>query len=244
MLREIDKNIWVSERKFQFFGLEVGTRMTVIRLTNGEIIVISPIDADKITIQQINELGNVTVIIAPNCYHYLFLAKFKSIYHSAKIWAAPGLDAKIPTLRIDRILNERGTIGGLDEIEYFLFAGFQTIGIGGSVILNEIVFWHRESQSLILTDTAFHFDASFPWQTRLVARIIGGDRQLEPTILEKLASRNKEQIKRSIQHVLCWDFNRVIMAHGSIIKRDGKRQLAAGYERFLSTTIIQEKQFN
>jgi hypothetical protein len=44
MLREIDKNLWVSEQKFQFLGLEVGTRMTVIRLSNGELIAISPID--------------------------------------------------------------------------------------------------------------------------------------------------------------------------------------------------------
>jgi hypothetical protein len=237
MLKEIDKNIWVSERHFKFLGLEVGTRMTVIRLGNGELIVISPIDVDDITVQQINELGKVTAIVSPNCYHYLFLAKFKSIYPDAKIWAAPGLASKRPELTIDRTLNEHGTIGNFDEIEYLLFAGFQTLGFGSTGILNEIVFLHRESRTLILTDTAFHFDANFPWQTRLAARIIGGDRQLEPTILEKLASRNKEQVKRSIQQVLCWDFHRVIMAHGSIIERDGKRQLKAGYERFLSTAL-------
>jgi len=239
MLRKIDKNIWVSEQQFKFLGLEVGTRMTVIRLGNGELIVISPIDVEEITIQQINELGNVTVIIAPNCYHHLFLTNFKSIYPDAEIWVAPGLDSKRPNITIDRIFNERGKIGDLDEVEYLLFAGFQTIGIGNSGILNEIVFWHRESQSLILTDTAFHFDVSFPWQTRLIARILGGDRQLEPTLLEKLASRDKEQVKQSIQKVLCWNFHRVIMAHGSIIERDGKRQLQAGYERFLSTTNLQ-----
>jgi len=278
MLRKIDKNIWVSEQQFKFLGLEVGTRMAVIRLGNGELIVISPIDVEEITIQQINELGNVTVIIAPNCYHHLFLTNFKSIYPDAEIWVAPGLDSKRPDITIDRIFNERGKIGDLDEVEYLLFAGFQTIGIGNSGILNEIVFWHRESQSLILTDTAFHFDVSFPWQTRLIARILGGDRQLlmreqygehfcpnviscepapsghfekkmdvnhtplsvvEPTLLEKLASRDKEQVKQSIQKVLCWNFHRVIMAHGSIIERDGKRQLQAGYERFLSTTNLQ-----
>lgn len=239
MLREIDKNIWVSEREFKFFGLEVGTRMTAIRLGNGELIVISPIDVDEITIQQLNALGNVSTIIAPNCYHHLFLSTFKSIYPHAEIWAAPGLDSKIQNLTLDRILNKRGTIGNLDEVEYLLFAGFQTIGIGSSGILNEIVFWHRESQSLILTDTAFHFDVTFPWQTRLIAKILGGDRQLEPTILEKLASRDKEQVKQSIQQVLCWDFDRVIVAHGSIVERDGKRQLQVGYEKFLSTTNLQ-----
>ena len=92
---------------------------------------------------------------------------------------------------------------------------------------------------MVLTDTAFHVDASFPWQTQLVFRIIGGDRQLEPTLLEKLASRDKERVKQSIQKVLCWDFDRVIMAHGSIIERDGKRQLQAGYEKFLSITNLQ-----
>ena len=239
MLKEIDRNIWVSEQPFKFFGLEVGTRMTAIRLGNGELIVISPIDVDEITIQQINALGNVTTIIAPNCYHHLFLSTFKSVYPHAEIWVAPGLDSKRPDITIDRILDERGKIGNLDEVEYLLFAGFQTIGIGSSGILNEIVFWHRESQSLILTDTAFHFDVSFPWQTRLIAKILGGDRQLEPTLLEKLASRDKELVKQSIQKLLCWNFDRVIMAHGSIIQRDGKRQLQAGYEKFLSTTNLQ-----
>ncbi|MBD2307015.1 DUF4336 domain-containing protein [Chroococcidiopsis sp. FACHB-1243] len=239
MLREIDQNIWVGERQFQFFGLEVGTRMTVIRLDNGELIIISPIDVDEITIQQINALGNVITIIAPNCYHHLFLTNFKEIYPNAEIWTAPGLDLKRPDITSDRIFNERGKIGNSNEVEYLLFAGFQTIGIGGSGVLNEIVFWHRASQTLILTDTAFHFDASFPWQMRLVAKILGGDRSLEPTLLEKLASRDKERVKQSIQKVLCWDFHRVIMAHGSIIERDGKRQLQAGYEKFLSTKNLQ-----
>ncbi|OWY66799.1 hypothetical protein B7486_34625 [cyanobacterium TDX16] len=239
MLREIDQNIWICERQFKFLGLEVGTRMSVIRLSHGELIVISPLDVDETTIQQINQLGNVIAIIAPNCYHHLFLTKFKAIYPNAEIWVAPGLDSKRPDITSDRILNECGKIGDLDEVEYLLFAGFQTIGIGNSGILNEIVFWHRESQTLILTDTAFHFDASFPWQTRLIAKILGGDRQLEPTRLEKLASRDKEKVKQSIQKVLCWDFDRVIMAHGSIIERDGKRQLQAGYEKFLSTKNLQ-----
>lgn len=239
MLREIDRNIWVGERQFKFLGLEVGTRMTVIRLDNGELIIISPIDVDEITLQQINELGNVTTIIAPNCYHHLFLNNFKSIYPNAEIWVAPGLDLKRPDIKSDRIFNECGKVGNSNEIEYLLFAGFQTLGIGNSGILNEIVFWHRESQTLILTDTAFHFDVSFPWQTRLIAKVLGGDRSLEPTLLEKLASRDKERVKQSIQKVLCWDFERVIMAHGSIIERDGKRQLQAGYEKFLSTTNLQ-----
>ncbi len=101
MLREIDNNIWVAEQPLKYWGLEVGTRMTVIRLTTGELIVISPIQSDKTTIEQLNEIGNVAYIIAPNLYHHLFVYDFKSIYHEAQLWVVPGLVSKRPELSFD-----------------------------------------------------------------------------------------------------------------------------------------------
>lgn len=79
MLREIDKNLWVAEQPLKYFGLSVGTRMTVIRLANGELVVISPIQIDEATIQQLNQIGDVAHIIAPNLYHYLFTSNFKTL---------------------------------------------------------------------------------------------------------------------------------------------------------------------
>lgn len=57
MLKEVDTNIWVAEQRLKYWGLEVGTKMTVIRLKNGEIVVISPIKVDKETINQIKVKG-------------------------------------------------------------------------------------------------------------------------------------------------------------------------------------------
>lgn len=229
MLKEIDQNIWVAEQKLKYWGLEVGTRMTVIRLENGEIVVISPIKVDELTINQINEIGKVNIIIAPNLYHHLSISKFKSVYSDAKVFAAPGLESKRQDIKIDKILD-RGKIGSKDEIEYFLFEGFQILDLKGASPLNEIVFLHRESQTLILTDTAFHFDESFSITTQLTMRLIGGYKKLEPSILEKLATREKAKVKNSIQKVLEWDFERVIMAHGTIIENQGKEKLKKGYD--------------
>lgn len=66
MLRKIDNNIWVGEQPLKYLGLNVGTRMTLIRLATGELIVISPIQVDNTTINQLNALGDVSYIIAPN----------------------------------------------------------------------------------------------------------------------------------------------------------------------------------
>jgi len=229
MLKEVDTSIWVAEQKLKYWGLEVGTRMTVIRLKNGEIIVISPIKVDEKTINQINEVGKISTIIAPNLYHHLFISDFKSVYSDAKIFAAPGLELKRQDIQFDKILNQ-GTIGTQDEIEYFLFEGFKVLDLKGVSTLNEIVFFHRESQTLILTDTAFHFDESFAFTTQLAMRLIGGYKKLEPSILEKLAIREKQKVKKTIQKVLEWDFERVIVAHGSIIENQGKEKLRQGYE--------------
>lgn len=236
MLREIDRNIWVAEQPLKYWGLEVGTRMTVIRLTNGELIVISPIKVDETTIHQINEIGDVTFIIAPNRYHHLFVSELKAIYPKAKIWVAPGLESKRRDISIDQVLNQ-GKIGMWDEVEYLLFEGFKVLDLSGPSTLNEIVFFHRDSRTLILTDTAYHFDGNFPWKTQLAGRLIRGYRKLEPSLLEKLATREKDKVEKSIKQILCWDFKRVIMAHGSIIENEGKRKLKEGYEWFLATTL-------
>jgi hypothetical protein len=236
MLREIDENIWVCEQPLKYFGLSVGTRMTVIRLVDGKLMVISPIQTDNTIVNRLNEIGEVKYIIAPNLYHYLFASNFKSFYPKAKFWAVPGLESKRPELPIDRVIKDNENNFG-DEIEYLFFDGFKTLSLNGPDLLNECVFFHRESQTLILTDTAFHFDEKFPPLTQLVAKTTGGYKKLSPSFLERFATQEKEQVKQSVQKVLNWNFKRVIMAHGSIIETDAKRKFKEGYEWFLGKNL-------
>lgn len=232
MLKEIDRDIWVAEAPFKYLGLSVGTRMTVIRLENRELAVISPIQIDKVTSQQLDKLGTVSHIIAPNLYHYLFAADFKALYPQATFWATPGLEVKKPELAIDRQIDSN-VDNFPRELDCVLFDGFKTLGFNGIDLVNEWVFFHSKSRTLILTDTAFHFDDSFPLITQFAARVIGSYKSLSPSLLEKAASTEKAKIKLVVQKILDWDFERVIMAHGSIIEHQGKQKFKAGYESFL-----------
>jgi hypothetical protein len=103
--------------------------------------------------------------------------------------------------------------------------------------LDEWVFFHVASRTLILTDTAFCFDQSFPWLTQLVTRIGGGYKNLGPSILERISTTDKETVKAAAQQVLRWDFDRVIMAHGSIVEQGGKAPFKRGYEQFLGCSL-------
>jgi len=236
MLKQIDTDIWVAEQPLRYFGLSVGTRMTTIRLANRELAIISPIELNDATSSQLDEIGTIRHIIAPNLYHYLFADNFKKHYPDATFWAAPGLEAKKPDLAIDRTIQ--GDIESLwNGLEYVLFAGFRTLGLSGFDSVNECVFYHRVSRTLILTDIAFHFDESYPAIVKLATKVLGGYKNLSPSLLERVATTDKEQVKESVKKVLDWDFERVIMAHGSIIENNGKQQFQQGYERFLGCAL-------
>ena len=236
MLKKLDNNILVDEQPLKYWGLEVGTRMTIIRLKTGKLMVISPIQVNSTTIDEIDEIGKVDFIIAPNLYHHLFVADFQALYPHAKLLVAPGLELKRADLKFDGILGQ-APLQFWDEVEYLYFEGFNVLDLSGPSPLQEVVFFHRESQTLVLTDTAFNFDASFPLITQLVTRVIGGYNRVSPSLLDKLATREKDKIEKSIRRILCWDFKRIVMAHGSIVENEAKKKLTKGYERFLGKIL-------
>jgi hypothetical protein len=92
-----------------------------------------------------------------------------------------------------------------------------------------------------VTDIAFHFDETFSLKTRLAAQVLGSYKVLSPSRLEKLATTEKEKVKDSVEKILGWDFNRVIMAHGSIIETNGKQKLKQGYEWVFENTSLNKK---
>ena len=236
MLREIDRHIWVAEQPLRYFGLSIGARMTVVRLASRELVVISPVQVSNAIVSQLGKLGKVKHIIAPNLYHYLFAANFKASYPNATFWAIPGLEIKKPELLTDQIIQDGGN-EVWSGLEYIFLDGFRTLGLNGFDSLNECVFFHAASRTLILTDAAFHFDESFPILTQLATKVLGGYKSLSPSLLEKIATTEKKKVRKSIRQILGWDFERVIMAHGSIIEQNGKEKFKRGYEKFLGETL-------
>ena len=235
-LRQVDSNIWVKENPFKSLGIEVGTRMTIVRLSGERLVLISPVKLDSKTISQINTLGTVKYIVAPNLFHHLFFPACQNIYPEASAIVPPGLKTRISQIESDYIFTQ-DRIDFKGEIEYFLLAGFPSSIPTESATSNEIVFYHLESKTLILTDSAFYFDRSFPLLTQFFSRIVGCYQQLRPSISNKfnLAIKDKEIVTASITRLLQWDFERVIIAHGTIVEENAKERLRSGYEWFLNT---------
>lgn len=234
-LTPIASDLWVAAQPLRFLGLEVGSRMSVIRLPSGKLVLISPIELTESDRPALDRFGSVGHIIAPNLFHHLSLGKAQRLYPDAATWGVVGLSDKRPGLRIDALFTQPGTFEGV--LDYLPVEGFATVIPQGIRLIQETVFFHRPSSSLILTDTAFNFDATSSPGIRLFAQISGSYAKLQPSWLEKWGSRDKAAVETSIRRVLKWPFDRVIPGHGSIVETNGKAKLRAGYEWFLDTDL-------
>jgi len=146
-----------------------------------------------------------------------------------------GLADKRPDLKLDALVNQSGSFA--HELDYLPFEGFAAMLPTGIAVANETVFFHGPSRTLILTDVAFNFDQNSSLAIRVAARMLGSYDSLQPTVLEKWGTRDKKMVAASVRQVLAWDFDRVILTHGSIVETNGKSAFKAGYEWFLGHSL-------
>lgn len=236
LLAEIAPNLWTVTQPLRFLGLEVGSRMTIVRLPSGDLVLISPIRMLPHDRPAIDRLGTVRHIIAPNLFHHLSIASTLALYPNAQVWGVTGLPEKRPDLSFDALLSQPGSFEGV--LDYFPFQGFEALMPQGSTSINETVFCHQPSGTLILTDVAFNFDETNRLETRLAAQLLGSYKALRPSRLEKWGTRDKAAVAASVKQVLAWEFDRVIPGHGSVMESNGKASFRAGYEWFLGRSLV------
>ncbi len=224
-MQQLDTDLWIADAPLRFLGLEVGTRMTVVRLLGSELLLHSPIATTPELVREVESLGRVAHLVAPNRLHHLYVGEWKEACPEAAIHAAPGLETKRADLEIATVLG--------DEPEPAWKGTLDQVYLPGFPFANEVVFFHRPSATLLVTDLAFNFGASAPVMTRLFVRVAGTYDQLAPTLLEKLLIRDRAAFRIALERILEWPFERVVVTHGEVLETGGREALARGYSWLL-----------
>ena len=100
MLRRLSDGIWTASGPVvtAVAGFHYPTRMVVIRLRDDRLWVWSPVSLDEALKREIDALGLVAHIVAPNSLHDLSLSDWQSAFPAARLHVAPGLAARRPDL--------------------------------------------------------------------------------------------------------------------------------------------------
>ena len=221
MLNQLASDLWTADQPQRFGGFEVGTRMTVVRLPERRLFLHSPIRLTAALRAGLDALGAPGFVIAPNRLHHLYAAEYTTAFPDVLLFIAPGLQIKRPDLHPTGILDDTAAPGWRDHIDQVMVRGYPT--------LNEVVFFHRASRTLLISDIAFNIHADSPALTRWAFRACGGYDRFGPTLLERLFVRDRAAARASLQHILSWDFDRVIRAHGRVLESGGHDALRRGY---------------
>jgi hypothetical protein len=245
-LKPVAEGVWIVDGpliRFGYLGLKFPfpTRMTVLRLKDGSLWLHSPTDLTPALKKEIDELGPVQHLIAPNRIHYWWLGDWAAAYPGAKTYAAPGVKkqarkngrfagyqfdlamAMAPATTSPATTSPAMTMAP-DEIDMLVVPGGY---------LSEAVFFHRASRTLILTDLMQNYERSkiasplFRFMTRLSGAADPDGKM--PFDLRLTFIGYRRQLAEAVRTMIGWAPERIIIAHGRWYAADGVVELKRAF---------------
>jgi hypothetical protein len=228
--KPVAQNIGIVDGPFEYLTmagvrlpLPFTTRMTVVRLANGDLFLHSPVAFDAALADRLQAMGTVRHLVSPNQFHYAHIGEWSRAFPDAMAWASPRARERARSrgidVRFDRDIGAESPEEWRGEID-------QTVVPGG--IFGEIVFFHRESKTLLLADTIMNLELDKvrqPW--RFVTRLTGmyhprgqiffGMRL--PFLLQK------RKTGAAARKMLSWRPERIILSHGRWFESNGSATL-------------------
>ncbi len=112
--------------------------------------------------------------------------------------------------------------------------------VRGNKLIWEVAFYHRASKTLLLTDLIENFTdqtSNVNWVLKLWWKAVFHmwDNP-KPAPEYQMGWKDKAAARKSLQRILDWDFDKIIMAHGDLIETDAKERAAEAWKKPLSAS--------
>ncbi len=221
--------VWIKEYPIHYAGVDFNSRMTVIRLLNGNLLIHSPSEIDLNTKVVIESLGKVQFIVAPGSYHYLYVESAQKAFDHAETFICPGIERKNPEIEFDWFLGDRPDPRLSDDFEQVL--------VRGNKYIWEVAFYHKITQTLILVDLIENITSEtedVSWTLKLwwkwVFRMWNNPK---PAPEYQLGWQDKNAASLTLKRILDWDFERIVIAHGDLIEENAKQVAINAWKQVL-----------
>jgi len=196
--------------------------MTIVRLADGSLFLHSPVKLDQGLRGQLGELGEVRAIVAPSRVHHLFVGDYMAAYPQAKSYAAPALPERRRDIKFDAVLTDDAPDAWSGQLEQHVFKG--------APVLNEVIFFHMASRTVIFTDLIFNLPVSARKDAPVFFWLLDAPGKFGPhRFIRARAIRDRAAARQSVDRILQWDFERVIVSHGEVVDTGGRERVALAF---------------
>jgi hypothetical protein len=222
MLVQHDANLWSAEAAIDWpvRGIRIPIRMTVLRLPDGRLVLHSPIALDAGLGAELDGLGPVGFIVIPYM-HGAHAEAAARRYPGAALLAAPAPPKGRESLPFAGALADEAPAAWAGELESRHVAAFR---------LNEVLLFQRSTRTLVVTDLCFNVHRAENALAKLFFLADGMWRRFGPSYaIRWLGVSDRAAFRRSLEHVLEWEVERILPSHGEPIERGGRAALRAAW---------------
>jgi hypothetical protein len=215
-MRAIAENLWIKSYPLRLLGTEQGRVVTIIRLTSGDLIIHSTAPFSPLDVQAISALGRPRWLVDAMLLHDTFAKDAKAAFPELPLLGPEGFAeaAKVPA---QPLLPAPSEWAGEVEV----------LALQGMPKLEEHVFFHRPSRTLIVADFVFNFDyRGNAWERFFRRWAIGLKHQPGMTRVFRMFIQDRAAFKASLATMLEWDFQRVICGHKEVVEHDAKARIS------------------
>ncbi|TLD69846.1 hypothetical protein FEM03_16125 [Phragmitibacter flavus] len=209
------EDLWIIHHPLHILGANFGRNTTIIRLSDA-LLIHSSAPFSEENVHAINALGTATWAIEATLLHDTFTDRFSANWPTIPLFAPQQFKVA------NAIKNYPLSPPPADWKDHI-----DVLKIDGVPQSEEYAIFHRASRTLIMADIVFNLSPGSNFWTKLILRSLSGLRP-EPDVsrLFRMIIKDRAAFSRSIERLMAWDFDRVIVGHGRVIETNGKQILA------------------
>lgn len=217
----VPDSIWVTERPVWFGGVRLRSRTTVVRLTGGALWVHSPCVPTDDVCKALDALGEVRWIVVPNRFHHLQTPATAARYPNAHVVGPKSAESRNPLVRLTMSVDDAAYVRSTPELT--------SIQLRGVPFLDETVFFHPASGSLIAADLLISACARDHFTWRTAARLFGRYEKVRTPPDVRMHARASTAVAESIEQMRALPLQRILVAHADPITDRPVQRLAEAW---------------
>jgi hypothetical protein len=213
--------IWIGERSLWFGGVRLRSRMTVVRLGGGGLWVHSASQPTPELCAELDRLGEVRWIVVPNRYHHLDAPAMKARYPDAQVIGPASATSRNPRVALDVAIDDPRLPALIPELA--------PVALRGVPFLDETLFFHAATRTLIGADLMICGCPADHWTWRWVSRVCGQYRRFKAPPDVRWHTRAGETAREAIDELAGLPMARILVAHSDPIEDRPAEQLGEAW---------------
>ena len=214
-LEPVAENVWLSRYPLSMAGMKMGRNVTVLRLSSGRSLIHSTAPFTPSDVKAISYVGEPGWLVEGTNFHDTYAREGVSAFPELPYLVPHGFVAPKGVETNPILPSPNEWEGEIDAIQ-----------ISGIPKINEHVFLHRASKTLIVSDLLFNLTNDYDRRTRTLFRWLSGVKEHPGSSrLFRFLIKDRAAFEQSLRVILAMPFENLIPGHGTPIVGQAREQL-------------------